>query len=102
MTQKQSWWRRRRSTEDVATCREVARVLQSYLDGHVDDLTARRVARHLEMCRRCGMEARTYAEIKAALARRGPEVDLEAVRRLRAFGAELLENDPDDPRRPIG
>ncbi len=96
MIDKQSWWRRHRAPADVASCREVGRVLQSYLDGHVDDLTARRVARHLEMCRRCGMEAQTYTEIKAALARRGPEVDPEAVRRLRTFGAELLEREPDD------
>lgn len=68
MTGKLSWWRRARTGREVATCREVGRVLQAYLDGHVDELTARRVARHLEMCRRCGMEASTYAEIKRSLA----------------------------------
>lgn len=96
MTMKQSWWRRRREERDEASCHEVARVLQSFLDGQVDDLTARRVARHLESCRRCGLEAETYTRIKNTLARRGG-VDPEAVERLRAFGAQLVESGPDDP-----
>lgn len=102
MTEKLSWWRRMRPVSDVASCREVGRVLQSYLDGHVDELTARRVARHLEMCRRCGMEAETYAEIKRGLARRGGDVDPEAVARLRAFGARLVESSPEDPPESFG
>lgn len=91
-----SWWLRMRGSREVASCLEVGRVLQSYLDGHVDELTARRVARHLELCRRCGLEAETYTEIKNALSRRG-RVDLDpgAVARLRDFGAQLLEQDPD-------
>ena len=99
MNQKLTWWRRIRANRDVASCLEVGRVLQSYLDGHVDELTARRVGRHLEMCRRCGLGAETYTEIKTALARRGGDVDVDpqAVARLRAFGESLLESDPDDP-----
>lgn len=97
MTMKQPWWRRMRGSRDEASCHEVARVLQSYLDGNVDELTARRVARHLEICRRCGLEAETYTRIKESLARRGG-VDPEAVERLRAFGARLAESGPDDPR----
>lgn len=102
MTQRLPWWRRVPPARDVATCREVGRVLQSYLDGHVDELTARRVTRHLAMCRRCGMEAETYTEIKRALARRGEGVDPDAVARLRAFGAQLVEGSPDDPPEPTG
>jgi anti-sigma factor RsiW len=93
MTGQLSWYRRMRGGPDLASCMEVGRALQSYLDGHVDDLTAQRVTRHLELCRRCGMKAETYADIKASLARRGPAVDPEAVARLRAFGDELLERD---------
>lgn len=86
-------WKR---PERPARCREVGRVLQRYLDGEVDDLTARRVARHLEDCLRCGMAAETYAEIKRSLARRG-EVDHETVGRLKAFGEHLVtEGDPAD------
>ncbi len=79
-------WSRGRKQE--ATCREVALVLQSYLDGEVDDLTARRVARHLEWCRRCGLEATTYGEIKLALRKRG-SLDEVMVQRLRAFAEEV-------------
>ncbi len=84
-------WMRRRRAEREASCAEVAQVLQSYLDGQVDDLTARRVSRHLEHCRRCGLEADTYQAIKEALSRRGREVDAETLERLRAFGARLAE-----------
>ncbi|MGW0734812.1 zf-HC2 domain-containing protein [Streptomyces sp. NPDC002851] len=38
----------------------VTKVLQAYLDGETDELTARRVADHVEDCRRCGLEATVY------------------------------------------
>lgn len=84
-------WIRRRRLAQEATCAEVARVLQSYLDGHVDDLTARRVHGHLERCRQCGLEAETYQAIKDALARRGQRVDSRSLERLRAFGERLAD-----------
>ena len=80
------WWRR-----DELRCKEVGRVLQSYLDGELDELLARRVARHLEVCRRCGMSAETYAEIKRALRRSAGSLPEDAVGRLRAFGEQLAE-----------
>jgi len=88
-----SWWRRMRGNKEIASCMEVGRALQAYLDGHVDTVTARRVARHLEMCRRCGLEAQAYLAIKATLARGGRDVDPAAVARLRAFGAHLIDDD---------
>lgn len=96
MSRQLSMWQRMVGGRDVASCREVGRVLQSYLDGHVEEVTARRVSRHLEGCRRCGMEARTYREIKQALARQGAPVDPEALARLRSFGDELLASGGDD------
>ena len=85
-----SMWQRMWGSPDVASCREVGRLLQSYLDGRLDDRAARRVARHLDLCRRCGMVATTYAEIKAALSRRDTaELDAATVARLRAFGSAL-------------
>ncbi len=97
MSGKLSMWQRLCGTPDVASCLHVTRVLQSYLDGNVDNLTARRVARHLELCRRCGLEAQTYAKIKESLARRGaPEVNPAAVARLRAFGAGLADQGQTD------
>ena len=71
------------------SCREVGKVLQRYLDGDVDELTAEKVAEHLEDCRRCGMEAEVYRQIMASLARQAPEVPDLALRRLRDFGERL-------------
>jgi anti-sigma factor RsiW len=82
-------------TRSTASCRQVARVLQSYLDDQLDEVAAARVARHLEDCRRCGLEAATYVELKAALARRAGPVPEETVQRLRRFGEELTREDPD-------
>lgn len=80
------WWHR----GDVR-CKEVGRLLQSYLDGEVDELRARQVSRHLEDCRRCGLAAETYVEIKQALRRSAGPVPDEALNRLRAFGEQLAE-----------
>ncbi|MEU3177256.1 zf-HC2 domain-containing protein [Streptomyces albidoflavus] len=72
---------------------QVARLLQSYLDGETDEASARRVAAHLEDCRRCGLEASVYQEIRSALARR-TEPDSQTVERLHAFGTSLLSDLP--------
>lgn len=85
------WLRWRRGDDNEASCAEVAAVLQQYLDGQVDDVTTRRVQRHLEACRRCGLEAETYTAIKDALGRRRAALDDDAVRRLRDFGRDLGE-----------
>jgi anti-sigma factor RsiW len=91
-----SMWRRMRGSAEIASCREVGQLLQSYLDGEVDELAAYRITRHLELCRRCGMEASTYAEIKASLARNGAHAPhhLDAVIRLREFGQRLVDDPP--------
>ncbi|MGW0821037.1 anti-sigma factor family protein [Streptomyces sp. NPDC002845] len=76
-------------------CMEVARVLQACLDGEADEATARRVAAHVEDCRRCGLETAVYREIKKSLARQ--EVpDESTMARLRAFGAALLTGEPSE------
>lgn len=87
-------WRRRRREGAMASCAEVGRVLQAFLDGQVDDFTAQRVRRHLEQCRRCGLEATTYEAIKDALARQGAQVDRDVLDRLRAFGDQLATHGP--------
>lgn len=79
-----AWWRRRR-----LMCPEVARTLQSYLDGRVDDQWAARVAEHLEDCRRCGLKAETYRDIKTALRRQEPEIQPETLQELRSFAERL-------------
>ncbi|MGH3437661.1 MAG: zf-HC2 domain-containing protein [Sciscionella sp.] len=85
---------RRRDSQRRANCLQVARLLQSYLDGAVDDeTTTLRIAAHLEDCRRCGLKAETYQAIKDALAHR-ETTPPDAVTRLRAFGESLLTAEP--------
>lgn len=83
---RQGWLGRRSSTVD---CHQVGRVLQSYLDDAVEPDFAAKIAAHLEACKACGLEAETYDKIKASLASTMPEVDAEAIARLRAFGEKL-------------
>ncbi len=83
---RRSWLRRRRSEVD---CREVGKVLQSYLDGDVEDDFAAKIAGHLEACKDCGLEAETYQQIKTSLAAKMRAVDPDAIARLRTFGAEI-------------
>lgn len=73
-------------------CHQVAKVLQSYLDGETEAPTSSMVAEHLEVCRKCGLEASTYLAIKTAIAANAPEttpVDNDAVARLRDFADGL-------------
>ena len=85
-------------TRTQMSCYQVGQVLQTYLDGELDDDAARRLVAHLEDCRRCGLGAATYEALKSSL-RRGP-VGLadEPVTRLREFGERLArgEIDPDE------
>ena len=76
-------------------CREVARVLQACLDGEADGATARRVAAHVEECRRCGLETAVYQEIKNSLARQEAP-DETTMARLRHFGTTLLASGPSE------
>ncbi len=86
-----------RGTPAVASCREVARKLQAYLDNEVDELNARRITAHLELCRCCGMKATTYREIKAALARSGAVTDELALQRLHRFAHDLASGRIEPP-----
>jgi len=84
---------------EMATCRDVGRILQSYLDSELDDARVAKVASHLEHCLRCGMKADTYARIKEALAHAAehgqvhPEDQL-AIERLRRFADSLCAMAP--------
>jgi anti-sigma factor RsiW len=87
-------------TPKQLSCRQVGKVLQTYLDHELDDDAAHKVAAHLEDCRRCGLEAETYEALKDSL-RRGPSgLAEEPVARLREFGQRIASGDVDthDPR----
>lgn len=74
---------------DRAECMRVKPLLQAYLDGELSEEDARRVSRHLDACRRCGLAAETFRDIKAAVSRLGDEPDRDAVQRLVRFAEEL-------------
>ncbi len=86
------------SLPEMARCFRTSLALQRYLDGEATDLTAARVAEHLEECRRCGLHAATYRAIKQALQGSTVDIDELALRRLRAFNRSLAVTD--DPASP--
>ncbi len=71
------------------SCRQVGQILQSFLDSELDEVTTDKVAEHLEDCRRCGMAADVYLEIKASLGRDAPAVPEESLSRLEEFARRL-------------
>ncbi len=84
------WFRRTRS---APTCAEVMEVLQSYLDGEVDEDTARRVAAHLDECVDCGPEAAVYRRIKFSLHQQARPVDPAILAGLERFGRRIANGD---------
>lgn len=87
------------SSDDMASCIEVIRNLDAYLDREIRDQgAAERIASHLEVCRRCGMRAETIKELKVSLRRLGPAVDAGALDRLRRF-AQSLEGERGEDHR---
>ncbi len=85
-------WPWRRDEPEQLDCHEVARNLQQHLDDELDQATARQVAAHLDDCRRCGLEAETYRQLKQRLSRFSGQVEPQAVERLRAFVDELTDH----------
>ncbi len=79
------------------SCRQVGKILQSFLDAELDEVSTDKVAEHLEDCRRCGMAADVYLEIKASLGRDAPAVPEDALGRLEAFAQRLADGEGDDP-----
>jgi anti-sigma factor RsiW len=83
-----SRFRRRTS---AARCREVKRVINAWIDGEVEEDFAEKIADHLEDCRRCGLAVDIYGRIKESLKSHPPEIDDEAIARLREFGRSLAD-----------
>lgn len=88
------WWRGRRNPARLG-CREVGRILQTYLDAELEDESAALVTEHLEMCARCGLEAATYAELKEALRHRVAPLPSEPLERLQVFAHQLAAGQVD-------
>ncbi len=75
------------------SCGDVLKVIQSYIDGEIDADTARKVAAHLDQCHPCTDEEHLYAQIKASLARRRRQVDMDVLEQLMSYG-ERLKTEP--------
>jgi len=73
-----------------ASCIQVARILQQYLDNLLDERAAEQVAHHLKACRRCGLDADSYRAVKIALAQSSQPAPPERVERLTSFVAQLV------------
>lgn len=54
-------------------------LLQSFVDGDLDDVQRQWVAAHLEASRRCGLAASTYETLKRRLNGIGQPADADAV-----------------------
>lgn len=87
----------RRRADRPMTCAEVGELLQEYLDDQLDAPRAARLEAHLEECRRCGLEAETYRQIKRSLAARQADLPPDALGRLRDFGRRLVDGDGSPP-----
>lgn len=68
-------------------------LLQPFVDGALDEPQRGQVVRHLEACRRCGLEADTYTALIDRLQGIGPRVDPDAIARLESFVDELVAED---------
>jgi anti-sigma factor RsiW len=83
---------------DRLECRRVRPLLQTFLDGELDPSQRQRVVRHLDACRRCGLEAATYATLIDRLHGVARPAHPDAVARLEAFVEGLAAtNRGDDP-----
>ncbi len=74
-------------------CIEIGRLIQTYLDDRLDADTSRKVALHLDACRRCGLTADDYRHLKTALAQTTFAIPAEPLERLKAFAADLAHGD---------
>lgn len=78
---------------DLIQCMRVRPLLQSYLDGELDDEQgAAMVARHLEACRRCGLAADSITKLKRQVARFRREPTQEDIERVARVIEELTED----------
>lgn len=76
---------------DRIECMRVRPLLQSFLDGELDDTQRQRVATHLLACRRCGLAASTYESLKRRLQEFDQPADADAVARLIDFVDRLAD-----------
>lgn len=74
------------------SCHTVGKLLQTYLDGELQDARTVLIAEHLDECLRCGLEASRYRWLKAHLAGFAPNPDQRQLDRLRTFADDLANH----------
>lgn len=72
-------------------CREVARRLQSYLDGELDGDRMEQIKAHLDACVDCGLEYDVFTAIKTDLNTLAVPAESDALARLREFSSRISE-----------
>lgn len=75
------------------SCRKVAKVLQSHLDGELDEESRRKVAAHLDDCERCGLEAEVLEGVRHALRGRRERLPAATAIALREFSDRLISGE---------
>ena len=86
------WFRRApagRPLPDDPDCHEVARVLQSFLDGELGPEDTEKVAGHLALCEPCDIESTTIDAVRDAIRIQRPDIDAEDLSRLERFVDEI-------------
>ncbi len=78
-------------TAKKISCTEVARRLQSYLDGELDDDRMAQIRAHLDACVHCGLDEEVFSAIKSDLNALSAPAESGALARLREFSASLSE-----------
>lgn len=82
---------RRRHPDEPLVCREVRKVVQSFLDGELSAEHAHLVAAHIAVCEVCGLDARTLDQVRRAVAGLDRGVDPDALARLERFADRVPE-----------
>jgi hypothetical protein len=86
---------------DLIECMRVGSLLQTYLDGELDDdRGAALVAHHLRACERCGMAADRIAALKDQLAQLRQEPTPEQIGRIEQVIDQLAGHSPGTDRSP--
>jgi hypothetical protein len=88
-------FRRLRGTVDeVRRCRDMEQLLQDFMDGELDVHETKYLLAHLEACRRCGLKATTYRDIKESLVRQRRALSSDTRAQLHTFLDELDADQP--------
>jgi anti-sigma factor (TIGR02949 family) len=77
------------------SCGEVMEVLQAYLDGEVDEATAREVAHHLDRCPPCYRESMVFRRIKVSLSHRRATIDPAVAQALHDYAHRVMRSEVD-------